>query len=183
MTRWALLVGGKGTGRSLLASRLARELSSRGISVRGVVQEEIEEEQVPVGHDVRRVGTDDRMLLARRGATPREPSEEAFCSFVFDRRAFDAARGWIEQDAATAQVLIVDEVSKLEAAGGGHHDAIVHALAGTPLVVLSVRSEELFAVMERFALDEPVAMLDTADAPAFAAFVDSVATATIAAEG
>jgi len=156
-------------------------LSSRGISVRGVVQEEIEDERVPVGYDVRRIGTDDRMLLARRGANPREPSEEAFCSFVFDRRAFDAARGWIEQDAATAQVLIVDEVSKLEGAGGGHHDAILHALAGASLVVLSVRSEELFAIMERFGLDEPVAMLDTADATGFASFVDSVAAVTAAA--
>jgi nucleoside-triphosphatase THEP1 len=181
MRRWALLVGGKGTGKSLLAGRLARALACRGVSVCGIIQEEIEEERVPVGYHVRRIGTDERMLLARRGANPREPSEEAFCSFVFDRRAFAVARGWIEEDTATAAALIVDEVSKLEAAGGGHHDAILHALAGPPLVVLSVRAEELFAIMERFGLDEPMAMLDTADAQGFASFVDSIATAASAA--
>ena len=181
MRRWALLVGGKGTGKSLLAGNLARALACRGVAVRGIIQEEIEVERVPVGYHVRRIGTDERVLLARRGANPREPSEEAFCSFVFDRRAFAVARGWIEEDTATAAALIVDEVSKHEAAGGGHHDAILHALAGPPLVVLSVRAEELFAIMERFGLDEPMAMLDTADGQGFASFVDSIATAASAA--
>jgi len=179
MRRWALLVGPKGTRKYLLAADLAGALTARGISVRGIIQEEIQdqEEDACVGYRVRRLGTEERLLLARRGATAREPSEEPFCSFVFDRRVFSLATRWVEQDAPGAEVVIIDEVSKLEAAGGGHHDAVLRALAGPPFVVLSVRAEELFSVMERFALDEPTAVLDAADPTALASFVDAIATA------
>jgi nucleoside-triphosphatase THEP1 len=178
MRRWALLVGPKGTRKYLLAADLAGALTARGISVRGIIQEEIQEEDVCVGYRIRRLGTEEQLPLARRGATAREPTEESFCSFVFDRQAFSLATRWVEEDAPGAEVVIIDEVSKLEAAGGGHHDAVLRALAGPPFVVLSVRAEELFSVMERFALDEPTAVLDAADPTALASFVDAIATAS-----
>ena len=130
-----------------------------------------------VGHRRVRIGRGEELVVARPGAAARGPHEETFCSFVFDNDAFGAARRWIEEDAAGAGVLLIDEVSKLEIAGKGHHDAVAWALGADRLVVLAVRADQLFGVMERFALDEPVASFDAAEQDGIEVFADAVAVA------
>ncbi|MCC6555689.1 MAG: DUF2478 domain-containing protein [Polyangiaceae bacterium] len=180
MTMWALVLGGKGTGKSATALRVAARLEERGISVAGFVQEGVEEEGDRVAYRLRRLGRDAALVLARRGAAARGPSEETFCSFVFDNDAFTAARRWLEEDAPRARALVLDEISKLEAAGKGHHDAVAAALGGGGLTVLSVRADQLFYVMERFGLDEPVASLDAGDVAAEDAFIEALVRALTA---
>jgi nucleoside-triphosphatase THEP1 len=176
MKRWALLSGPRGSGKSTTARRVADALAARDVPVAGFVQEAIDDEEGRAGYLLRRLGGDEARTVARRDSAARRPAEEAFCSFVFDADAFAAARGWLAE-AAAARVLIIDEVSKLEIAGRGHHDAIAEALGGDRLVLLAVRADQLFGVMERFGLDEPVAALETADPDGFEAFVASVAGA------
>lgn len=180
MTIWALILGGKGTGKSTTARRVAARLEERGISVAGFVQEGIEEGGDRIGYRLRRLGRDDVLVIARRGAETRGPNEESFCSFVFDNDAFSAARRWLKEDAPHARALVLDEISKLEVAGKGHHDAVAAALGGSGLTVLAVRADQLFYVMERFGLDEPVASLDTAEAAAEDAFIEALARASAA---
>lgn len=175
MNRWALISGTKGTGKSRTTTRLAAALGARGIAVAGFAQEAIEVDGERQGYRLRRLGNDDERVVARRSSTPRGPHEEAFCSFVFDNAAFDGARAWLEADAPAADVLLLDEVSKLEIAGKGHHDAVVAALGSGKLVVLSVQAAQLFGVLERFALGEPVASLETGEDED--AFVEAVASA------
>lgn len=181
-TRWALLVGGTGAGKSSVATRVAAELALRGRVVGGVVQEATEEDGAHTGHRARRVGGEGSVVLARRSAPPPGARAEAlreFCSFVFDDDAFGRARGWIEEASQQADVVVIDEVSKLETARAGHHDAIRDALAGRALVLLVARADQLFGIVERFGLDaEPVATLDADDEAAFAAFVEALADAT-----
>lgn len=177
MTRWALISGPKGTGKSRTTARLATALSARGIAVAGFVQEAMEVDGERQGYRLRRLGKGDERVVARRNSTPRGPREESFCSFVFDNDAFDMARGWLEADAPDAQVLLLDEVSKLEVAGKGHHDAVTAALATGKLVVLSVQAAQLFGVLERFALEAPVASFEIADGDDEDAFVDALVAA------
>ncbi len=173
-TRWALLVGGRGVDGSSLAARAASDLEARGLRVGGVVQDPIERDGERTGYVARRVGADESVVVARRGAA--EPGE-AFCSFTFDPSAFTRAREWIGQASREADVVVIDEVSKLEVAGKGHHDAVREALAGAAIVLLVVRGDQLFAVVERFELGEPVATLEAADEGSYARFVDAVARA------
>jgi nucleoside-triphosphatase THEP1 len=178
--RWALLAGGKGTGKSSVASRVATELAQRGVVVGGVVQDAIEEDGDRVGYRARHVGGTESVVVGRKGAAPPDADPEAlcsFCSFVFDPRAFDRAHGWIRQGVASADVVIIDEVSKLEVAQGGHCAAIREALAGKAIVLLVVRADQLFDVVERFGLGDALATLDAADEPALAPFVDELARA------
>lgn len=177
MKQWALLVGKRTSGKTLLAGETARALSERGIRVGGFLQEPCEEEGVRVGYVLRRIAGGEAVPLARRSSTPRGPEEESFCSFVFDRRAFAVARAWVEEDLGRCDAVILDEVSKLETAGGGHHDAIARCLETDAVAVLAVRAEELFAVMERFGLDEPVAVLETDRRDRLPEFVEAVAAA------
>jgi len=178
MAIWALILGGKGTGRSTTAHRVAARLEERGVSVAGFVQEGIEEDGDRVGHRLRRLARDASLVVAKRGASARGPNEESFCGFVFDNDAFAAARRWVEEDAPHARALVLDEVSKLEVAGKGHHDAVAAALAGGGLTVLGVRADQLFYVMERFGLDEPVASLEPGDADDEDAFIEALVRAS-----
>ncbi|HEX7600292.1 MAG TPA: nucleoside-triphosphatase [Polyangiaceae bacterium] len=178
--RWALLVGGKGTGQSSLAARASAELARRGVAVGGVVQDATEDDGGR-SYLARHVGGSESVVVARKGAPPKGARPDAlleFCSFVFDTDAFARARGWIRQDAEAADVVVIDEVSKLEVSRGGHHDAIRDALFGRAIVLLVVRGDQLFSVVERFELnDEPIESLDTGEETAFARFVDELARA------
>ncbi|MFN8544630.1 MAG: nucleoside-triphosphatase [Candidatus Binatia bacterium] len=183
MTRWALLIGGKDTDKSAAALRVAGALTARGVTVAGVVQQAIEEDGERVAYRLCRLGRADAALVARRAVAPRSEHEEAFCSFVFDTTAFTAARRWLAEDAVGARVVLIDDVSKLEAAGRGHHDAIRAALDRDALPVLVVRADQLFAIMERFGLDEPLAVLDLAGDGTVDGFADAVAAAALAEDG
>ncbi len=176
MNRWALIVGARGPSKASLCARVLGELARRGVPVAGVVQESIAEGDDRVGYLARRAGRGDAVPIARKG-TARAPQEEAFCSFAFDPRAFAEVRRWLAEDARPGGVVLIDEISKLEASGGGHHDAILDALKGPALTILVVRADQLFFVVEKLGLLEPVASLET-DAPRdLDAFVSEVALA------
>ena len=110
------------------------------------------------------------------------PGQTAFCSFLFRDDAFSTARDWLERDARTSDVVVIDEVSKLEASGKGHHDTIRHALAlNDVVVVLCIRADQLFYVVERFDLeDDAVAVMEIpADDETVASFVSDVAASAV----
>lgn len=179
--RWALISGAKGTRKSETATRLAELLGARGLTVGGVVQQSTHESDDRVLYRARRLGEPPLVIpLARRGSPPEGARPEAactFCSFVFDRDAFTEAGGWIREAAAHADVVVIDEVSKLEVSRGGHHDAIAAALGERALVVLVVRADQLFAVVERFELEDAVATLELGDDADVEGFADVVAAA------
>jgi nucleoside-triphosphatase THEP1 len=177
MSNWALLVGGKGQGKSTAARRVAERLAELGVGVAGFFQQAVEEDGVRVGYRLRRFGREDALHVAWLGSATRRPEEELFCAHVFDNGAFATARRWLSEDAPSARVLVLDEVSKLEVAAKGHHDAVVAALGTDRLVVLAVRAEQLFYVVERFGLDDPVATLDVGDGADEEPFIQEIARA------
>ena len=180
MKRWALILGGKGAGKSSTTKRVAERLNARGVAIGGVFQPALYEDGERVGYVARRVDGPDSCVLAWRGAAPsgtQPETQAAYCSFVFNQDAFASARTWIRAAASEAEVVVIDEVSALEVGGGGHHDAIQEALQGQAIVLLSVRADQLFGVMERFGLDEPVAYVDAGDESELEAFVAQLASA------
>lgn len=182
--RWALITGAKGADKSGAAARVAEMLAARGIRVGGVIQSPVREGGETVAYRARRVGSPgDELLLGRRGAAPEGARAEALCehcSFVFDLDAFAETASWIRRAAAERDVIVIDEVSKLEASGGGHHDAIRDALGARALVVLVVRADQLFAIVERFGLGEAVATFDVGGGDDPSELVELVARAASA---
>jgi nucleoside-triphosphatase THEP1 len=180
MARWALLIGPKGCGKSNDALELIRTLRACGLTVAGFVQVGWIDALERKGYDLQRITDGTRMHLARPGSQEGK-GEEAFCSFVFNQDAFETARGWVQDDAPGAQVVFFDEVSKLEAAGKGHHGAIAWAMArpDVAVVVTCVRADQLFYVMEKFKLEEePFAMLEVpTDQDGKAAFAEEIVRA------
>lgn len=158
MARWALVVGPKGVGRSGLVREAVARLRARGITVGGFYQAPIDVDGARTGYVVERATNGERAPLARSG-TPAKTSEDLVCSFVFDRDGFDEARSWLDADRAS-EVLVVDELGKLEARGEGHAKALELALSTDRVLLLSVRADHLAQLVERYGIfDDALAIL------------------------
>lgn len=178
---WAAVVAGKGGRRSRLAREIAAALAARGLRVGGFTQRTVEAEDgrktIELVH-----ASDGRTAPLARSADPGK--DDASCSIAFDAAAFATARRWLEADAATSDVLVVDGLGKLELGGDGHRAAIAHALRGPRPVVLALREDQLVYAVEALGLDEPVAALAEDEGPgALEGFVAAVARAAARREG
>lgn len=185
MTRWALLSAVKGTAKTSFLLDLVARLRAAGVRVGGVLQEGLQgPDDQRDGYVARELAGDARATVGRKARAGDDARADAqlVCSYAFDANALATARAWIERDAASCELVIVDEVSKLEVARGGHHDAVLAALAGPALPLLSVRADQLFAVMERFGLGEPVASFELGPDAHVAPFVEDLVRAIGAAK-
>lgn len=170
---WALIAGARRTGKTSLARAAIAGLRERGLRVVGVLQEAVEREGERQAYEAVRVAEPtDRVIVARRGAPA--SGETPICSFSFDDAAFARVASWLAEDEVSADVIVIDEVSKAESRGRGHAAAIDRALQGAALVVLCVRADELSFVVDRFALPDAVASLDTTAPQDLATFVDTL---------
>lgn len=170
--RWALILTPPGQRKSDEVFTVAAALAGRGLRLAGFAQQR--RPDAPRRYMLCGLGSDDVPVpIARRGGTP-GPEEEPFCGCVFIPDAFATARTWLARDLPACDVAVLDEISRLEVTGGGHAEAVAEALARAPLTVLSVRANHLSALMDRFELPEPLAVLEQGDPPeAFlAAIVD-----------
>jgi hypothetical protein len=172
---WALVTGEKGAPRTAAVRDAVARLAALGVRAAGVVAE-----RAPGGrHGLARLATGEVLPIARPPGGPERAGEDAHCELVFDRARFATARAWLAEDGAGADLLVFGGVSGLEATGRGHHDALRDAIAAGRPLLLAVRSEELFRVMERLGFeDEPAATLDAAEGEAArAAFAAAIARA------
>ena len=163
MAGWAVVTFDKSVDRAAHALRLVRALSERGMSVAGFVQRRAPGGELEAGRvTVCRVGRADELPLGRSGANRAEGKEAmSSCSFAFRDDSFEHARRWLAQDAPSAQVLVVGELSKLEAEKKGHYAAARWALLQpAKTVVLYARADQLSYLIERLEPEgEPIADL------------------------
>ena len=130
-------------------------LGSHGLRVAGFVQLKHVDPEGHKRYDLVRLGTDERVVLAVEAQASAPQPEESSCAMAFREEAFAAGRRWIALDAPQADLLVIDEISKLEVTGRGHAPALEAALAQGELpVLLCARSSQLVHIVERFALAE-----------------------------
>ncbi|HPA80629.1 MAG TPA: nucleoside-triphosphatase [Thermoanaerobaculales bacterium] len=159
MAKVFLIYGPRGAGKTSTTIRLADELSRRGIDVGGYFQRTTTDDLDRRGYDLVRFRDHTQTLpLARPGGVDK-PGTSTVCSFSFSQEAFAAGIEWLKQDAPSSQVLVIDELGKLEARGEGHAQALRWALGlGDDKVLLqSVRGDMLFYVVENYGLEGRVA--------------------------
>lgn len=175
--RWALVVAGRGGSRSRAAREVIAGLAARGLRVGGFTQRSVEREDGTKDYDLVRARGGETVPFARTVAQA-APAEGGGCSLRFDPAAFEAARRWVEAEAPSCDVLVLDALGKLELAGEGHRATVERALAAAPLVVLAIRDDQLVYALEALRLDEPVASLGEGEGPdALAAFLREVSQA------
>jgi nucleoside-triphosphatase THEP1 len=151
---YALVIAGRGGRRSQAARNVAEALVARGLRVGGFTQRTVESGTGKKSVDLVHARDGRAVPLARAAPAGADP---AACSLAFERAAFEEARRWVEDDAETCDVVVVDGLGKLELGGEGHRATIAHALKTAPLVVLAVRDDQLVYAVEALGLEEPVA--------------------------
>lgn len=172
---YALVIGTKGGTRFQAVREIADALAARGVRVGGFTQRTIRPEAAPSRIEIARIGGDAARTLARAAAGGDDP---ASCTFAFDPAALEEARRWVVEDAAAAEVVILDGIGTLELGGGGHRAALAHALAAARVSVVSVRHDQLVQAVEALGPGEPLAAYTAGEGPdALAAFVAEVVRA------
>jgi nucleoside-triphosphatase THEP1 len=149
------VVSAPGEGKTTALERTALRLRAGGLTVGGVVQRAIDEGGGRHGYELVDVATGVHRPFARRRALP-GPGGLGF-DFEPDGWAWAAAR--IRQARGHADVLLVDELGRLEAEGRGHLPALLEhpGRERSQAWVLAVRDLAVGPLIER--LGEPDATL------------------------
>ncbi len=145
--RLVAVVGPPQSGKTTLLGELIRLLEARGISVGGLTQPTIQDGGERTGYRLRDAASGEERELARRrvGWVPGEPG------FEFDETAWSWARDRLREARRTRDVVVLDELGRLEARGAGHLASLAEALEGerSGLWLLGVRAECAPAIEER----------------------------------
>ncbi len=182
MARWSVVTYGKAVDRGTFVRAFVAGLEARGIKVGGFAQERKTDSAGGTTVELVRLGRPDRLVLGGSTGKQADAGADAVCSYSFRPEGFAEARRWLEADAAAARLLLVSEVSKLEAGGQGHHAALAWALALSDkyTVVFVARADQLSYLVEKLAPPgEPVGYLELpASADATGAFVAELVAAS-----
>lgn len=156
MARWALIAGPKKSNKTSQALKLIELLRAHGVAVGGFFQDRREDDAGFKHYDLIRIKTGERVTVASQQKRTSNQEDLTACAIRFDRPVFAIAKAWLEADAESASVLFVGDLSKEEVAGIGHYPAARFALDldDDKIVVLSVRTDQLFDIVHRFELDD-----------------------------
>lgn len=144
--RLVAVVGDPGQGKTSCVSEVARRLREAGLQVGGIVQPAIVQGGRRVGYDLQDLATGERHPIARL----REDGRPGTPRFVFEESGWAWAADRIRRARRDTDVLVVDELGRLEAIGAGHLPAIREALPGDRARwwVLAIRRDALPAVTQ-----------------------------------
>ncbi|MFH1467962.1 MAG: nucleoside-triphosphatase [Pseudomonadota bacterium] len=151
-----LIVSAPGRGKTTAVDRLAGALRVRGLTVGGILQRPLEGLGRRAGYDLVDIATEETLPFARRRPTV----GGGHGAFAFDEAGWPWAAARIQAARRGADVLLVDEIGRLEAAGSGHLPALLAPVPGerARAWVLAVRDLAVPAVIE--ALGPPAARVE-----------------------
>lgn len=158
MASWSAIIGGIRANKAGYAWRIGQALAHRGFRVGGFVQEAVRDDDGSIiGWDVV------RLLDGRSHTLARVSNEPHLCSWRFDERGFHAAASWLSEPGL--DVVVVDSVGKLEAAGTGHYPALSARILApdAPHVIACIRDTSLATIV--LGLPDPIASLELPASP------------------
>lgn len=142
--RLVAVLGDPGQGKTRVIQDIVRGCREAGLTVAGVVQPAVTEHGVRVGYDLLDVATGERRPFARMAASAAPGSPR----YAFDSSGWDWAADRIRRGRQEAEVVVVDELGRLEASGGGHLRALRDEVDGDRAGwwVLAIRRDGLAAI-------------------------------------
>lgn len=160
-----ILTGAVDSGKTRLLQRLAAEARGRGIRVGGFLAHGEYEGDRKVGYRLEGLARGEGVVIARRIPDRSDRASPAgilrIGRFALQAEGFGRARGWLARDAATADLIIVDELGPLELSGRGHAQAVGDLLGQFPgVIVLAIRRDCLAQTLGQFGLARRVEVFD-----------------------
>lgn len=145
--------GEKRSGKTSKIRRMIGELKAAGIKTGGIIQPSFGSAHDPDGYEALDVETGETRILARKKAFP-----QAGERFEFNEATWAWANEKILNARKTADVLIVDEIGRLEAEGRGHLPALTAEVGNESALfwILSTRKDAADAVCPRLSFAKPV---------------------------
>lgn len=143
------LTGGLHVGKTTAVRTIFNQLNAQGCDVVGIVENAVFMDQVRIGYDFEALGG--------FGAFGTEPSGRICpvarreCTdgrYVFRAEAWGHAACWI-QASECHEVLIIDELGRLEAGGGGLMPALAASLRRAPRHVIAAVRKDAVREIER----------------------------------
>lgn len=129
------VVGPPGSGKTTQIMDIIRRLREAGVGVGGIIQPAFPSKGVRSGYSVLDITTGEESSLCHRDS----PDQ----SFQFTPGCWAWARERIVEACHGAQVIIVDELGRLEARGEGHMPALIAGMenSAVSVLLLSVRED------------------------------------------
>ena len=150
-----IITGDKREGKTQTAKALNKLLQSRGITVSGVLSEKITRNGETTGYELIHISTGQRIPFLKKN--------EAFLDNKIGRFEINMETMMQGQQILNPSILsiydvvIIDEVGKLEMQGKGWSRAIIGIMeAGTLPLVITVRAGFVNEVIEAFGIDKPL---------------------------
>jgi len=131
-----LLVGGIGAGKTSVGLRLISLLRQSGNPPGGILAPRILKGEETVGYSLVDLSTNTTHPFASL-----EPTDISVGRFFISNEAVALARRAIRRATGEREVVLVDEVGRLELGGGGHAPVVRELLASSSLPILLVRDE------------------------------------------
>ena len=145
----AIVTGEKGSGKTRFLSETAHELKKRGFEVGGVYTKKIRDNGEIIGYRAVNVATCEEQPLLRKDD---EDTGLRIGAFSIDSAGLELGQKAIAR-AMDANLLMIDEIGKLELEGGGWHNELnALPLEKQLFIVLSVRLECVNDVINKWDL-------------------------------
>ncbi len=155
-----IITGKINSGKTTELSRRIEEYRLQGMRVGGFITEALRRDGIKQAYYLRRIGTEERLLLAERTERAdssedekgRRPAEKGMRTpgFVFHSESFALSSKWLWEE-READVLCIDELGPLELRGEGHWPILVRIIeTGPEIIETVVRSELLGEFTRRF---------------------------------
>ena len=151
--RCIVIHGQIGAGKTRLAQRLTAALEEYKIRVGGIISPRTLNGVETIGYRVRDIETGEEQSFATLS-----PPGIRIGKFYLSEDALFFARATVERAAATAQVVFLDEVGRLELAGKGHAIALRTLLQSEAIPILFVRTAFVEHIIERFGIVDYVSL-------------------------
>lgn len=145
----AIVTGEKGSGKTRFLSEIAHELKKRGFEVGGVYTKKIRDNGEIIGYRAVNVATYEEQPFLRKD---NGDTGLRIGAFSIDCAGLELGQKAIAR-AMNANLLMIDEIGKLELEGGGWHDELnALPLEKQLFIVLSVRLEFVNDVIDKWNL-------------------------------
>lgn len=151
--RKVYIVTGKiGSGKTTLIQKLIRKFHDENIPLSGIYSARILENEITTGYDAVNISTGERFSFLR---VQGEENQQRIGKFYIDAEGVQKGNAVLMN--STSELIIIDEIGKLELEGKGWVNAVEQLVTGSKAhLILSVREEFVKEICEKFSISPEI---------------------------